>query len=353
MNHIKGLRTILREIDADALLLTCEISQRYATGFPFSDGYVLITDAAAYLLTDFRYREAAEQAVDTGITVKTPISFLEFIGDIISAEGIERLGYEDRTLTCHAYRELSEKLPALFIPIGERIEALRSVKDSEEIARIQKAQSITDRAFSHILSVITPKMTEIEVALELEYFMRREGAESVAFPTIAVSGAASALPHGVPRNKSLEGGFLTMDFGASYDGYASDMTRTVSLGKATEEMKRIYKTVLTAQALGIERIRAGVPASAVDGAARAHIDGAGYHGLFGHSFGHGVGLEIHEAPRLSSRNETPLKEGSIVTAEPGIYLAGECGCRIENMGLVTKNGFLCFTQSDTALIELF
>ena len=157
MNHINGLRTILREIEADALLLTCEISQRYATGFPFSDGYVLITDAAAYLLTDFRYREAAEQAVDTGITVKTPISFLEFIGDIIRAEGIERLGYEDRTLTCHAYRELSEKLPAVFIPIGERIEALRSVKDSEEIARIQKAQSITDRAFSHILSVITPK----------------------------------------------------------------------------------------------------------------------------------------------------------------------------------------------------
>ncbi len=353
MNHVKGLRKILNEINTQALLLTSEISQRYATGFPFSDGYVLITEGGAYLLTDFRYREAAEKAVDEGITVITPASFLECITDLLNTENVKSMGYEDRTLTCHAYRELSERLGVDLVPIEDKIEALRAVKDPEEILRIQTAQGITDRAFAHILSSLTPKMTEIEVALELECFMRRAGAEAIAFPTIAVSGTVSARPHGVPTNRPLERGFLTMDFGASFDGYASDMTRTVSLGKATKEMKRIYETVLTAQALGIERIAAGVPASEVDAAARAYIDGAGYKGRFGHSFGHGVGLEIHEAPRLSLRNERPLMEGNVITAEPGIYITGEYGCRIENIGLVTQEGFFCFTQSDTALIELF
>lgn len=353
MNHIKRLRSILGQMDAEALLLTSEISRRYATDFPFSDGYVVITEGDAYLITDFRYREAAEAAVDEGITVVAPDALLPYIAELFTKEGIRRVGFEDHNVTCSDYRRLAEELDVTLLPIEGRIEELRAVKDEEEIRRITAAQRITDRAFSHILSMLTPTMTEIEVALEIEYFMRREGAEGIAFPTIAVSGAASALPHGTPRNKTLERGFLTMDFGATLDGYASDMTRTVSLGKASPEMKRVYTTVLAAQALGMEAIAAGAPASSVDAAARDRIDAEGYRGLFGHSFGHGVGLEIHEAPRLSSRNAHPLVAGNVVTAEPGIYLTGRYGCRIENMGVVTNDGFSCFTQSDTALIELF
>lgn len=200
---------------------------------------------------------------------------------------------------------------------------------------------------------MTPNMTEIDVALELEFFMRKNGADGVAFQTIAVSGPASALPHGTPSATKLRRGFLTMDFGASLGGYASDMTRTVILGTATPEMKLMYRTVWEAQELGMEAICAGVSGALVDGAARAHIEGRGYTGMFGHSFGHGVGLEIHEEPRLSQRNALPLAAGNVVTAEPGIYCEGVFGCRIENMGLVTETGFECFTKSKKDMIELF
>jgi Xaa-Pro aminopeptidase len=353
MNHIAGLRQILAEKEADALLLTSEISQRYAVDYAFTDGYVLITPSKALLLTDFRYKEEAEKTVDPAIEVVTPSSFFEYLSDILSTECIRTLAYEDRDLTCARFRELRANLSFEPIVIGDAIEQKRAVKDREEIAIIRKAQEITDAAYRHILSVITPEMTEVDVVLELEFFMRRAGADGIAFSTIAVSGAASALPHGLPSRRPLSRGFLTMDFGASLKGYASDMTRTVSLGKATPEMKRIYETVLHAQRLGMEAIAEGVPAALVDAAARSYIDGAGYRGLFGHSFGHGVGLEIHENPRVSSRSKTPLKAGNVITAEPGIYLPGVCGCRIENMGLVTGDGFVSFTESSGELIELF
>ena len=353
MNHIKGLRTILPKIGAEALLLSSEISQRYAVDFAFSDGYVLITERAAYLVTDPRYLEEASGAVDGGITVIAPKSRTEFIFDTLSTEGITHLGIEDRALTLSEHEELFAGKEISTVPIGKEIEALRAVKDEGEIARIRAAQAITDAAFSHILSALTPTMSEVDVVLELETFMRRNGADGIAFPTIVVSGASSSLPHGLPSHRPLSRGFLTMDFGASVGGYSSDMTRTVVLGRATEEMKRLYQTVLTAQELGIEAIAPGVEGVLVDGAARAHIDREGYAGLFGHGFGHGVGLEIHEAPRLSIRAREPLCVGNVVTAEPGIYRTGEYGCRIENMGLVTQDGFDCFTKSTKELIELF
>lgn len=353
MNHIAGLRTVLDIIEADALLLTSTVSQRYAVDFPFTDGYVLITRDSAHLITDFRYLEEAEHTVDDLIKVVTPPSHSEYLADVLQSEGIVRIGYEDRALTCHAFSELFKNLSfAVPVAIGEEIERLRAVKDEGEIAAIRRAQAITDRAFSHILSILSPKMTEVEVAIELDFFMRREGAEEIAFPTIAVSGAASALPHGRPSRNKLSQGFLTMDFGAVVDGYASDMTRTVVIGSATSEMKRLYQTVREAQRRGMEAICEGVPASLVDAAARSYIDGSAYRGLFGHSFGHGVGLEIHEAPRVSSRSELSLKSGNVITAEPGIYCMGEGGCRIENMGVVTEDGFLIFTESTTDLIEV-
>ncbi len=353
MNHISGLRELHAALQVDALLLTSELSIRYAMGFPLSDAWALITPDAAYLLTDFRYEEEAKSKLDSSISVVTPPSFFEFLSDVFATEHLARIGYEDTTLSCADFSALTEKLSFCAVPIGSKIQDLRAVKDAEETEAIKKAQEITDKAFSHILSSLTPTMTEIDVVLELEFFMRRMGADAIAFPTIAVSGSGSALPHGTARNIPLSRGFLTMDFGASYNGYASDMTRTVVLGSATAEMKRLYDTVREAQRLGMEIIREGVSAADVDKVARDYIDREGYHKLFGHSFGHGVGLEIHENPRLSRTSGDILRAGNVVTAEPGIYRMGEYGCRIENLGVVTKGGFLCFTQSTTDLIELF
>lgn len=353
MNHINGLRTILAKKGIDALLLTSPISQRYAVDYAFTDGYVLITEKDTYLITDFRYKEEAEHSVDPVITVVTPPSGREFVLDMLHDGAITSIGIEDRVMTLYDHETTFVEKGIQTVRIGDEIEKLRAVKDDEEITRIRAAQAITDAAYDHILSVMTPNMTEIDVALELEFFMRRHGADGVAFQTIAVSGPASALPHGTPSNVKLRRGFLTMDFGASLSGYASDMTRTVVIGTATPEMKMMYRTVLEAQELGIQVICEGVGGALVDGTARAHIDGRGYRGMFGHSFGHGVGLEIHEEPRLSQRNPLPLAAGNVVTAEPGIYCEGLYGCRIENMGLVTQNGFENFTKSSKELIELF
>ncbi len=353
MNRINALRMLLDTLDLDALLLTSEISQRYATAFPISDGHVVISREKALLVTDFRYAEEAEKFCDPVITVVAPPSQMEYLSDLFRTERFSRVGYEDKTLSCADYTALAEELGFSGVPIGDGIEALRAVKDGEEIEAIRRAQAITDAAFAHILTVLTPTMTEVDVVLELEFFMRRMGADGIAFPTIAVSGASSALPHGLPSRNRLSPGFLTMDFGAAVSGYCSDMTRTVVLGKADAEMKHLYATVLEAQRRGIEMVAAGMDACLVDAAARQHIDSAGYRGLFGHSFGHGVGLDVHEAPRVSGRSRRPLSAGNVITAEPGIYRRGEYGCRIENMGLVTETGFLNFTASTTELIELF
>ena len=353
MNHVAKLQALLASSEAEAMLLTSEVSQRYAVGFHFSDGFVLLLQDKTYLITDFRYREEAMREVDGSITVITPTVAIDFIRDTLRDARVSRLMYEDFATTCAAYTALLAPLGLTLVPIGEAIQTLRAVKDAEEIECIRRAQAITDAAYTHILSVLTPTMTEVDVVLELEFFMRRHGADGVAFPSIAVSGASSALPHGLPSRRPLSRGFLTMDFGALVNGYASDMTRTVSLGKATAEMKHIYATVLEAQHLGIEAIAAGVPGKLVDAAARTHINAAGYRGLFGHSFGHGVGLEIHEMPRLSARSDLPLAVGNVVTAEPGIYREGSCGCRIEDMGVVTEEGFWDLTASSKELIELF
>ena len=353
MNHIKGLRGILERISADALLLTSPVSQRYAVDYSFTDGYVLIMKDQAYLITDFRYKEEAEASIDPEITVVTPPSRQEFVLDMLHDGAVGSLGIEDRAMTVYEYDVIFASQGVKTIKIGEEIERLRSIKDEAELSRIRAAQAITDAAYDHILSMMTPSMTEIEVALEIDFFMRRHGADGVAFPTIAVSGPSSALPHGAPSNVKLRRGFLTMDFGASLGGYASDMTRTVVIGTATPEMRRLYRTVWEAQELGMQAICGSVSGALVDGAARAHIDGRGYKGMFGHSFGHGVGLEIHEEPRLSPKNSSPLVPGNVVTAEPGIYCEGLYGCRIENMGLVTERGFECFTKSPKDLVELF
>ena len=347
-----------REMDTagiKAALITSQINQFYLTGFAFS-GYLMVFPAEAYIITDPRYSEAARGAVSSDYTVVVPKeSRVSIVRRLLSEKNIRQLAYENYELTCPAFAQLVESYPDVeFLPLDTMLNRLREIKDKAELASIAAAQEIADAAFYHVLKIITPEMTETELAIEIEYFMRKKGAQEKSFDTVCVSGSASALPHGVPRAKRLERGFLTMDFGAKVNGYCSDMTRTVVVGRADKEMKRIYETVLSAQRAAIDAVKEGALCRVVDDAARSIIYNAGYNGCFGHGTGHGVGLEIHEMPRLSSlAGESRLLSGHVVTIEPGIYIEGKYGCRIEDMIAITPEGCLNLTKSTKELIELF
>ncbi len=353
---LKRLVEKMKEQELDAVLVYNELNQRYLSEFAFTDGLLLITKKSAYLLTDFRYYEMALKGACRDFIISDVHSSdvrTTTVPKVFEEEGCKRVGFEGSFLSYERYLSLCERYPSVeFVNIGSMIEELRMIKTAQEIEYMQKAQDMTDKAFSHILNVLNPDMTEIDVAVELEYSMRKSGAESFAFETIAVSGDASALPHGTPRNEKLKRGFLTMDFGAKYNGYCSDMTRTVVIGKADEDMKKLYNTVLTAQMSALEMLKAGVTGAAADKVARDIIN-KDYDGCFGHSLGHSVGLFIHESPSLSSRaTETRLSEGHVVTVEPGIYVFGKYGCRIEDMVCIKENGIYNFTHSPKELIEI-
>ncbi len=359
MSHVSDLQAMLPSLGADGILLSSEINQRYLTDFHFSDGYVLVTAQGGYLLTDPRYAEAAEASVqDFAILCTVPGQKMsELLCPLLRQDQVTRLAIEEDALSYAAFGRLSVALsPCTLMEGGSHaLTALRMVKTEEELTRIAAAQAITDAAFAHILEWITPSVTERELALELDWFMRRQGADGSAFDTIAVSGTASSLPHGEPRALPLQKGFLTMDFGAKRNGYCSDMTRTVCLGKATDEMKKVYATVLAAQRAALELLAEGVRCADADAAARTRIEAAGYGDFFGHSLGHGVGLYIHEAPSLSRRAapDAVFCRGHVVTVEPGIYLPGHFGCRIEDMVAIDHHGALLnFTKSPKELIEL-
>ena len=359
-DRIKKLQAAMSEKGFDALVVTSEINQRYLTGFAYTDGYVLITGKACYLLTDFRYIEAAKAVVDASVfeIIMPKGGMLDELASLLGCAGAKVAAVEEATLSLSDYERFKIKFKDTdLVPGGSAlIDTLRLYKDEEEFASMARAQAITDAAFEHILKVLHPDMTEIEVALELEFFMRKMGSEGIAFDTIAVSGTMSARPHGVPRPVKLEKGFLTMDYGARVDGYCSDMTRTVVIGKADDEIKKVYYTVLEAQTTAIDALKAGLGCRAADKIARDIIDGAGYKGCFGHSLGHGVGLYIHESPRLSfaAGENDVLCPGHVVTAEPGIYIEGKYGCRIEDMiGILPDGTAHDFTKSRKDLIELF
>lgn len=354
MEKLSRIRSAMKKKGFEAILLTDEINCYYATGFSFTDGCVLITDKSAHLITDSRYTEEASMHADSAFAVVAPQVRVAYITDVLAGEGIKTLGYEDLSLSCAEYQKMQELYAFEFQAMGDMMLSLREKKDVEELALIARAQGLTDLAFAHLLSVMTPQMTEIEVALELEFFMRHHGADGVAFDTIAVSGASSSLPHGKCLDRPLQKGFLTVDFGARFGGYCSDMTRTVCIGRADEEMKKLYNTVLQAQTAALSEIRAGVACRAVDSVARSLIEEAGYRGKFGHGLGHGVGMFIHENPRLSPMaGEQKLEVGHVVTVEPGIYLEGLYGCRIEDMVAVTEDGYHSLTASQKELVELF
>ncbi len=359
MTHLTKFKAELAAANFDAAIISNKLNQRYLTDFDFEDGLVLVTKGQSYLITDFRYVEAARAQASKEFCVLTPKGGqLLCIAGLLSDNACQRVAVEDQSLSHADFLHYGEILRGFILTAGASaiLANLRLYKDEKELETIARAQAITDAAFAHIVKHITPQMTEIEVALELEFFMRRNGADALAFDSIAVSGSNSSRPHGVPRRCKLEKGFLTMDFGAAVDGYCSDMTRTVVLGRADADMKKLYHTVLTAQKSALEAAAEGVDCKALDKIARDIIDGAGYAGCFGHSLGHGVGMLVHENPRLSPAvpDGLLLSRGHVVTFEPGIYIEGKYGCRIEDMACVRPDGsFYDFTQSPKEMIELF
>ena len=353
--RVTKLRNKMTELSVDAVIVLDELNQHYLSEFAFTDGLLFITKKSAYLITDFRYYEMALNKANKTFEIVMPENRKELISKVISDEGIKTIGFEGGSVSYETYRRCCDEYSSCnFVNIGDAIEVIRQIKSADEIEKMQRAQDITDAALAHLLKMITPNMTELDVAVELEYAMRKGGADSFAFETIAVSGDASALPHGTPRNVKLKSGFLTMDFGARYDGYCSDMTRTICIGRADEEIKKLYNTVLRAQTEALNYLREGADCGEADKVARDIIDAVPeYKGAFGHSLGHSVGLFIHESPRLYSRGfGRKLNAGEIVTVEPGIYLFGKYGCRIEDMVAITKDGIHNFTHSPKELIEI-
>lgn len=350
--RIDALRASFENLGVDGVYLTSRTSHRYFTRFDNEDGALLITKSNAYAFEDFRYIEVATNTLSGAFTVIEPKGKRsEWLGDILKREEVSRLGFEDLSMSVSAYERLKLDVSATLVPVNNTINKMREIKTEDEVLKMEKAQELTDKAFAHILTMLSPNMTENDVASELEYFMRKNGAEDKSFETIAVSGEKSSLPHGVPSNIKLKKGFLTMDFGATVDGYHSDMTRTVSIGKADEEMKKLYNTVLRAQRSALEYLKAGVNTKDADWVAREIIY-KDYKGYFGHSLGHSVGLEVHEMPALSPNYNAILVPGNVVTVEPGIYIPGKYGVRIEDMVLICDNGIKNFTKSPKELIEI-
>jgi len=343
--------------ELDAVLLTHEANRFYATGFHSSgtDGAALVTRKGAYYFTDSRYTEAAARAIQGAELreVKAGRGYTVLVEEVVQAEGLQRVGFEDAYMTVQDYQQYSKALSCELVPAADWLLHLREVKDEAELEALIGAQRIAERALTDILNEIRPGVTEKEIAARLQYLMLHYGAENMSFDPIVVSGPNGSLPHGVPSEKEIQAGeFVTMDFGCIYHGYCSDMTRTVAVGSVTEEMETVYHTVLSAQLAGIAAAKAGVTGRAVDAAARTVIEQAGYGAYFGHSFGHGVGVEIHEAPNASGMNEKPLPAGAVISAEPGIYLPGKLGVRIEDVIILTEDGCRNITEAPKELLIL-
>ena len=354
MNHLKQIAARLDEYGIDAMLVSSEPGERYAVGFK-GEGYVVVAKNECRYFTDSRYIEAAEkQVTGTSVTMTDRAkNYRILIQKAVDDLGIEKLGFEDTYMTVAQYRQLADAFTCELVPAQGLLGALRAAKDEEEIALMTKAQRISEQALEEILKFLRPGVTEKEVAAKLTYDMLRFGAEKMSFDPIVASGPNGSLPHAVPSDRAIQSGeFVTMDFGCIYGGYCSDMTRTVAVGEPTEEMKKVYAVVLEAQLAGIAAEKAGVTGKSVDAAARRVIEDAGYGEYFGHSFGHSVGLEIHEAPNAGSTSEDVIPLGAAVSAEPGIYLPGKFGVRIEDVTIFTADGCVNLTKAPKDLIIL-
>ncbi|MBR5540067.1 MAG: aminopeptidase P family protein [Clostridia bacterium] len=341
--------------DDTAALITAKHHIDYLTGFPSGDSHLLVTREKSYFLTDFRYIELAKQRV-TGAECRMVSRIGEAICEIAQHHGLQRILLEaSRTTLSAAERWRMQVADITFDGSGELdgwLSDMRAIKDEYEVSKILQAQALAEEGFEYILEHIREGMTEREIALELEFFIRKRGAQRAAFQFIVVSGANSSLPHGIPTDKPVQrGDFLTMDFGAVVDGYHSDMTRTVAVGAVSDEQRHVYETVLNAQLATLGVLQDGLPCVEADAAARRVIENAGYGECFGHATGHGVGMQVHEEPRLSAAaGDARLKAGNVVTVEPGIYLEGRFGVRIEDMALIERGGCRNLTKSPKELL---
>lgn len=354
--RLAGLRSFLRENGADAVLINKEVNLHYFSGFRGDDTLLLVSADKAFLLTDFRYTEqAAEQAAEFEI-VEQKHGLWKEAAAVIKKEGWKQIAFEGNAILFNNYSQMEKELRGeAYFATPVSLDSLRVIKDENEIECIRKAVSISDAAFEDIISYIKPGMSEIEVAARMEQKMRELGSERPAFTTIVASGARGSLPHGVATEKLIVSGeFVTMDFGAVYKGYHSDITRTVCVGKADEKQKEIYSLVLNGQLLGESLVKPGASGKQIDAAVRGLFAEKGYEKYFGHGLGHSLGLEIHEEPRLSPSSLCEhLEPNTLVTVEPGIYIPGWGGIRIEDTVLVTAEGSEPLTRSDKKLIEIF
>ena len=353
MNHLEHIAAHLDGLDA--MLLTSEANGYYATGF-MGEGIALVTRRGSWYFTDSRYTEAADKAIGDAAVIREvsrekPFSAL--INEALAEAGAEKAGFEEQRMTVAEHAVYSEKLHCTLTPASSLMTELRGSKDEEELSCMTAAQRIAEGALEQILKEIRPGMTEKEIAARLNYLMVSAGAEKTAFDTIVASGPNGSMPHAVPgMRKVREGDFITMDFGCVYKGYCSDMTRTVALGRPSDEMRNVYDIVLQAQLAGIAAAKAGVTGAVIDGAARKVIQDAGYGVYFGHSFGHSLGIDIHEAPNAAPGNDKPMPDGAVVSAEPGIYLPGKFGVRIEDVMILRPDGAQVITKAPKALLVL-
>lgn len=352
---MKRIQQELRRRGLDGMLVTDEKNQRYASGFPITDGAVVVGLEKSWLITDSRYIEAAEAAVDGSLTEVVLYDREHPLTGIIRSvcAGMARLAAEDNKLSHVGYLGYEKALGRELLPAGDLFETLRASKTEEEIACMIEAQRISEKALETVLHIIKPGMTERQVAAELVYNMLKNGSEGNSFDPIVITGSKTSLPHGVPGDKVIQSGdFVTMDFGSIKHGYCSDMTRTVAVGSASEEMRNVYDTVLRAQLAGIAAAKVGVPGKEIDAAARKVISDAGYGKYFGHGFGHSLGLDIHEWPNANPSGEAPMPAGAVCSAEPGIYIPGRFGVRIEDVMVIREGGAEIITKSPKELVVL-
>lgn len=353
MSRSKEIQAALNHLDMDGLLVTSSANLRYVANFTGTTGMALITKKDSYFITDFRYLDqAAEQAKDFKIVQNTgPI--LETVAELLEKKGLKNLAIENDQMSVTQFHQLQDLVDIDLVEGSGLVESFREIKDEGEVAKIKKAVEITEAAYAHILNFIQPGQTEIEIANELDFFMRKEGASGTSFETIVASGTRSALPHGVASQKEIQKNeMVTIDFGCFYEGYCSDMTRTFAIGDPGSQLKEIYSIVQEAQERVVKAAKPGITGKALDSVARDFIKEAGYGDHFGHSTGHSIGLEIHESPNVAQSNEEALEAGNVITAEPGIYIPGLGGVRIEDDLLLIEDGNENLMTSKKDLIVL-
>ena len=351
MKNLEKYLTLL-DGEVDGLLLTSRYSRHYGAEFDIAEGAAIVTKKGSRYFTDSRYIESAQNGIQNfEVICVDGIGYNKLLNDAIADFGVTKLGFEENYLTVAEFMGYEKNLNATLVPFHKEISGFRAVKEAWELDLMRKAQAIADKAFAEVLPRIKVGMTELELQAELIYCLYKNGGQGLSFDPIVVSGPNSSMPHGVAGERKIqEGDFITMDFGVIYQGYCSDMTRTVAVGFATEEMQKVYNTVLEAQLAGLAATKAGVPGKDIDGAARKVITDAGYGEYFGHGYGHSLGLEVHESPSPNVRNAEPMPLHAVASAEPGIYLPGKFGVRIEDCVIYTEDGYENLATSPKNLI---